>query len=157
MKPNQYCNLIVVQDQAVRENHLYIDSDTSTLIRTVEDQFRSLCQTYAPGTTPERRESALEDGVLSFPGGSICITWPSPVNPPPKKPLSRAQKKLYEDLRTETESFPGESPWVEIHPSELRTARALEQRGLIEIHEDHDVRLLTPTPEISHLRYLRPK
>lgn len=56
--------------------------------------------------------------------------------------LTPAQKKLYLDLVQETDAHPADSSWIEIHPEELRTARSLAKKGIVEIHNDHEARLL---------------
>ncbi len=52
------------------------------------------------------------------------------------KLLTPKQRQLLDELRNEVGS------WVEVLPEELRTARSLEQRGLIEMNGDYEARYL---------------
>ena len=53
------------------------------------------------------------------------------------------QEQLISDLTRETET---QSHWLEVKPEELRTAKSLVKRGVIEMNGDFEARLLRKEP-----------
>ena len=74
-----FCNIVVVKDEVVNENILIVGAELTEVNAKSEKIFLDKCKNYIFGFenySHEEIQFLLNEGYVTFMGGSICITFP---------------------------------------------------------------------------------